>query len=88
MWRRKADDVLVSVVPEQLSEGASREEASHLAGMADLVEEVGVDVERGADPRMTEDAAHLGHVQPQINDQVARECVPEIVEAQPRPGAG
>jgi hypothetical protein len=38
MRRRKADDVLVSVGPEQLGEGAPREEAPHLAGMADLVE--------------------------------------------------
>jgi hypothetical protein len=47
-----------------------------------LLEEVRVGVESHARARVTEDAAHLDDVEPDIDDQVAGEGVTEIVEAQ------
>jgi hypothetical protein len=48
------------------------------------VEEVGVGVERDAGAGVAEDAADLGDIEPQVDDQVAGEGVAQIVEAQRR----
>lgn len=42
-------------------------------GVACLVEEMRVDVERDGDARVSEDATHLRNIQSEIEDQVARE---------------
>jgi hypothetical protein len=54
--------------------------------VADLVEDMGVDVERRAHLSVPEDAADLGDVQTEIEDQVTREGVPEIVLGTDRQG--
>jgi hypothetical protein len=48
------------------------------------VEEVGVGVEGDAGAGVAEDAADLGDIEPQVDDQVAGEGVAQIVEAQRR----
>ncbi len=50
--------------------------------MASIVEEMGVDIEGDRDARMSEDPADLRDVKPEIDDEVAGEGVPEIVEPQ------
>jgi hypothetical protein len=55
--------------------------------VAGLVEEVGVDVERDRDARVAEDAADLDDVEAQVEDQVAGERVPQVVEAKRWPPA-
>jgi hypothetical protein len=56
-----------------------------LAGVASVVEEVGVDVEGDCDPGVAENAADLGDVEAEVDDQVAGEGVAQVVEAQRRP---
>jgi hypothetical protein len=51
------------------------------------LKQVRVDVERDRDARMAEDAADLGHVEPEIDDEVARERVAQVMEAKSRPAA-
>jgi hypothetical protein len=41
--------------------------------VAGVLKQVGVGVERDRDARVAEDAADLGYVEPEIDDQVARE---------------
>jgi len=48
------------------------------------VEQVRVDIERDARSRVPEDPAHLSDVEPQVDDQVAREGVPQVVNPEPR----
>ena len=84
---RQGDDatrLLVSVF-EQIGEGATGHLRPHVEGVARLVEHVGVDVERGRDPGVAEDAADLGDIEAQVDDQVAGEGVAQVVEAKPRP---
>lgn len=81
------DAVVVSIYLEQLRECTLREETPDLVGVANLVEEMGVDVERRAHLRVPENAADLSDIQAQVDDQVARERVPEIVKAQAGPGS-
>ena len=51
-------------------------------GVANLVEKMGVDVERRAHLRVPEYAADLSDIQTQVDDQVARKRMPEVVKAQ------
>jgi hypothetical protein len=48
--------------------------------VAGVLEEVRVDVERDRDARVAEDAADLGWVEPEIDDQVAGEGVAQVVK--------
>ena len=47
--------------------------------MAGVLEQVRVDIERDGDARVAEDAADLGYVEPEVDDQVAGEGVAQIV---------
>lgn len=47
--------------------------------MAGVVEEVGIDVERDRNSGVAEDAADLGNVEAEVDDQVAGEGVAQIV---------
>ena len=51
--------------------------------MSGLFEEMRIGVERHAGARMAEDAADLDDVEADVDDQVTREGVAQIVEAQP-----
>jgi hypothetical protein len=53
--------------------------------VAGVLEQVGVDVEGDRDARVAEHAAGLGWVEPEVDDQVAGERVPQVVEAKRRP---
>jgi hypothetical protein len=53
--------------------------------VAGVLEQVCVDVERDRDARVAEHAADLGYVEPEVDDQVAGERVPEVVETKRRP---
>jgi hypothetical protein len=66
---------------EQIRELAARELRAHVGGVRRLLEQVGVGVEGDADPRVAKNPADLRDVEPDVDDQVAREGVPEIVEA-------
>ena len=70
---------------EQARERAGGHPGSDVARVAGVLEEVGVDVEGDRDARMPEDAAHLGDVETEVDDQMARERVPQIMEAKRRP---
>jgi hypothetical protein len=54
-------------------------------GVAGVLEQVCVGVERDRDARVAEHAADLGRVEPEVDDQVAGEGVPGVVEAKRRP---
>jgi hypothetical protein len=78
---------------EQVGEVALRELGADVRTMAGRLEEMGVRVEGPARARVTEDAADLDDVEADVDDQVAREGVAEIVEAHPsarpvEPGVG
>jgi hypothetical protein len=70
---------------EQAREWAGCHPGSDVARVAGVLEEVRVDVERGRDAGMPEDAAHLGDVESEVDYPMARERVPQIVEAKRRP---
>lgn len=53
--------------------------------MAGVVEEVRIGVEGDRDPGVAEDAADLGDVEAEVDDQVAGEGVAQVVETQWRP---
>jgi hypothetical protein len=53
--------------------------------VAGVLEQVRVDVEPDRDARVAEDPAYLGHVEPEVDDQVAGERVAQVVEAKRRP---
>jgi hypothetical protein len=57
---------------EQVGEWAGRHAGADVAGVAGVLKQ-GVGVERDRDARVAEDAADLGYVEPEIDDQVARE---------------
>jgi len=52
--------------------------------VACIVEEVGVDVERGGRACVSEDATDLHHVEVEVDDEMAGEGVAQVVEAQAR----
>lgn len=79
--------VVVPVGPGQIREATRGHLALHLVRVTDLSEDVAVDIEGRTHPRMAEDAADPDDVEAEVDDQVARERGPEVVEAQPRPGA-
>jgi hypothetical protein len=56
---------------EKPGERACGHERADLGGVAGVVEEVRVDVERGGDAGVAQDAADLGDVEPEVDDQVA-----------------
>jgi hypothetical protein len=66
---------------KQLGEGAARHLRPHVEGVPGLIEHVGVNVECRRDTGVTEDAADLGDIEAQVDDQVAGEGVAEVVEA-------
>jgi hypothetical protein len=70
---------------EQLGELASRHSLAEFLGVTGVVEEMRVDVEGDRDPGVAEDAADLGDVEAEVDDQVAGKGVAEVVEAQRRP---
>jgi hypothetical protein len=60
---------------EQAGERAGRHAGSDVLRVAGVLEEVRVDVERDRDASVAEDAADLGRVEPEVDDQVACEGV-------------
>jgi hypothetical protein len=48
--------------------------------MRRLIEQVRVGIERDRWARVPQDAADLGDVEPQVDDQVAGEGVPQVVD--------
>jgi hypothetical protein len=68
---------------ERRRELAGCELGADIGGVARLLEQVRVDVESHARPRVAEDAADLGDVEADVDDQVAGEGVTEVVEADP-----
>jgi hypothetical protein len=70
---------------EQAGEWAGGDAGADVARVAGVLEQVGVDVEPDRDAGAAEDAADLGGVEPEVDDQVAGEGVAQVVEAQRRP---
>jgi hypothetical protein len=70
---------------EQAGEWAGGHAGSDVLRVAGVLEQVRVGVERDGDARMAEDAADLGRVEPEVDDQVAGEGVAQVVEAKRRP---
>jgi hypothetical protein len=70
---------------EQLGEWAGGHAGPDVACVAGVLEEVCVDVERDCDAGVAEYVADLGHVESNVDDQVAGEGVAQIVEAKSRP---
>jgi hypothetical protein len=70
---------------EQAGEWAGGHAGPDVFGVAGVVEEVRVDVERDRDAGVAEHAADLGWVEPEVDDQVAGEGVAQVVEAKRRP---
>jgi len=66
---------------EKASELASRHPLANVGRVRRTVEEVGVDIERDARPRVPEDPADLGDVQQKVDDKMAREGVPQVMHA-------
>ena len=66
---------------EQTGEWAGGHTGADVLGVAGVLEQVCVDVERDRDARVAEDTADLGRVEPEVADQVAGEGVAEVVEA-------
>ena len=60
---------------EKASELAPRHPLANVGRVRRTVEEVGVDIERDARPRVPEDPADLGDVKPKVDDQMAGEGV-------------
>jgi hypothetical protein len=79
--RGQHDHAPVVVGIEQAREGAAGHADLDVRGVARLVKEVRVDVERHAHARVPEDAADLHDVELQVDDQVAGEGVPKVVKA-------
>ena len=69
--------------PERHREFALGELGADVGGVACLFEEVGVGVEGHAGAGVAEDAADLGDVEADVDDQVAGEGVAQVVETQP-----
>jgi hypothetical protein len=65
---------------EQGGERAGGRAGSDVARVAGVLKEVCVDVERDRDARVAEDAADLGDVEPEVDDQVARDARPVTAE--------
>src|SRR5437870_9028733 len=72
---------------EQVGEVALRELGTDIGPVACLLEQVRVRVESHARARVTEDAADLNDVEADVDDQMAGECVAQIVETHPPPVA-
>jgi hypothetical protein len=70
---------------EKAGEWAGGHAGPDVACVAGVLEQMGVDVERDGDARVAEDAADLGWVEPEVDDQVAGEGVAQVVEAKRRP---
>ena len=68
---------------EQHRELAAGELGANGGAVASLVEQVGVGVERHAGAGVAEDAADLDDVEADVDDQVARERVAQVVETHP-----
>jgi hypothetical protein len=66
---------------EQAGKWAGGHAGSDVVRVAGVLEQVRVDVERDSDARVAEDAADLGYVEPEVDDQVAGEGVAQVVEA-------
>jgi hypothetical protein len=69
---------------KQFRELAAGDLRSQLGAVVGFGEQVSVGVEGDARARVADDAADLRDVEPQVDDQVAGERVPQVVEAQPR----
>jgi len=72
---------------EEVGEVALRELGTNIGAVACFLEKVRVRVERHARSGVAEDAADLGDVEADVDDQVAGEGVAKVVEAQPSPVA-
>ena len=70
---------------EQAGEWAGGHAGADVLRVAGVLEQVRVGVERDRDARVAEDAADLGQVEPEVDDQVAGEGVAQVVEAKRRP---
>jgi hypothetical protein len=68
-------------VGEQHCELGLGELGAHVGAVARVLEEVRVGVERHAGGRVSEDAADLGDVEADVDDQMAGERMAEVVEA-------
>jgi hypothetical protein len=67
-----------------VGEAAVGHGGADVGGVTRPLEEMGVDVERDRRACMAEDAADLADVEAQVDDEVAGEGVPEVVEAKRR----
>jgi hypothetical protein len=70
---------------EQAGERAGGHAGPDVACVAGALKEVRVDIECDRDARVAEDAADLGYVEPEVDDQVGGEDVAQVVEAKRRP---
>lgn len=72
---------------QELHERACSHLLAQFTGVSGLVEEVGVDIESDGGAGVAEDAADLGDIELEVDDQVAGERVAEVVEAKAPPVA-
>src|SRR5829696_8855763 len=70
---------------EQVGVWAGGHAGAAVACVTGVLEQVGVAVEGDRDAGVAEHAADLGWVEPEVDDQVAREGVAQVVEAKRRP---
>src|SRR5689334_2649724 len=77
---KKATDVLFSAFcGKEPTELTASHASADVGCVRRVVEEVRVRIERDARPRVTKDAADMGDVEPQVDDQVAGEGVAKIM---------
>src|SRR5829696_6903821 len=70
---------------ERPGEWAGGHAGADIVRVAGVLEDVRVDVERDRDAGVPEHAADLGWVEPEVDDQVTREGMAQVVEAKRRP---
>src|SRR5919198_563620 len=71
---------------ERRCEWAGGHPLSDLSCMPGVVEQVGVDARRDRRTAVSEDSAHLRHIEPEVDDQMAGEDMAKVVKAKWRPG--
>lgn len=62
----------------------ARHAVTNVGGMRGLIKEMGVGIEGDARPRMSEDAADLSDIEPEVDDQLTGKGVSQVVHAQAR----